>query len=419
MYSLLNSLREHSVPVSVREWLDFHATLRNFSHPGDLHRLHILARLTLVKDERHYDRFDLAFAAFIDSITPYTEDAAIAEEDVGLGVAEAFARGREQHEQDRHQADERECLVSTDGDPIAGLEPETSEKKEEGSEEKGEGEGQGGDPGESGEQVEEGEKSEGDDGEEGPGASEIGESGERKGEVESPRQRAEALWLDRQFEDYDESVELGTRTFRMALRRLRQFARESADLELDLNGTIAQTARQGWLDIRMVPERRNAIRVLLLLDVGGSMDAYVEETRQLFVAAASEFRHLETFYFHNCLYNAVWRSNARGNEERTSLTELLRRYGPHYKVVMVGDANMSSRELTEIGGSVERYNPEPGEVYLTRLASHFRRGVWLNPEPQKYWLDIPSCRHMSELLDGEMFPMSTEGITAAMRSLLR
>lgn len=429
MYIFLERLRQHGVAVSVREWLDFHAVLKGFAVPGDLTTLHRLGRLTLAKDERLYDRFDRAFADFIDAVTPEPDDEEPPGELVGAGESREVNELAGQRDVDREPDQDNarsEDTTSTHSEPDDGDAAGSGDGDEPGEGSEGEGgEGEGGEDGESGEsgeageEGEDGEEGEGPDGLRGKGWSETGESGVRDRETEEPRQRAEAVWLERRFEDYDDTVELGTRTFRMALRRLRHFAREAADLELDLPGTISSTARQGWLDIRMVPERRNAIRVLLLLDVGGSMDTWVEETRQLFVAASSEFRHLETFYFHNCVYNALWRSNERGSEERTSLVDVFRRFGANYKVVIVGDANMSPRELTETGGSVERYNPEPGEVYLTRLTNHFRRVVWLNPEPARYWPDIPTCVGVSDLLGGEMYPLSADGITGAMRSLLR
>ena len=428
----LESLRAHRVPVSVREWLDLHAILRTHPTPGDRDVFYVLARIALVKDERHYDRFDQAFMEFLAGLGPATDSADAESDETGGAQPADLPRYLDESgdsrsvaaEEDPAEGEEMACGGAAEGAGSEG-EPGTGEAGEEGeggaSGEKGEaGEsGEEGDGGESGERGEDGEEGEGEGGLRGIGWSEKGESGVRDRAVGESRKLATAVWLERRFEDYDERVELGTRTFRMALRRLRRFAREAEDLELDLPGTISQTARQGWLDIRMVPERRNAIRVLLLLDVGGSMDSYIEETRQLFVAASSEFRHLETFYFHNCVYQSVWQSNERGNEERTLLRDVFRRFGSHYKVVIVGDAHMRPAELTEVGGSVERYNAETGEVWMSRLTAHFRRVVWLNPEPQNYWADVESCRRIADLVDGEMYPLSAEGITGAMRSLLR
>ncbi len=416
IYRFLEQLRAHGVPVSVREWLDFHAVLRTHPTPADRNVFYALGRLALIKDERHYDRFDLAFSAFLAGLGPSASD----EEDAA--ESERTLAGDESEQVgDKAEVASRPADGGGDSGPdepaASGSEPGEGDDDGEGGGEEGEGdEGEGDGEGERGADGEEGD---GEDGVRGMGWSEQGEAGTRDRDAPEPWQRATAVWLDRRFEDYDDRVELGTRTFRMALRRLRRFAREAEDLELDLPGTISHTARQGWLDIRMVPERRNAIRVLLLLDVGGSMDSYIEETRQLFVAASTEFRHLETFYFHNCIYQSMWRSNDRGKEERTPLRDIFRRYGSHYKVVIVGDAHMRLAELTDVGASVEGYNAETGEVWLARIMSQYRRVVWLNPEPQKYWTDAASCRLVSTVMEGEMHPLSAEGITAAMRSLLR
>lgn len=226
------------------------------------------------------------------------------------------------------------------------------------------------------------------------------------------------VWEAREFRDYDDQVELGTRNIKVALRRLRRFARSGAELELDLDDTIASTARNaGWLDLKLVPERHNAVKVLMLLDVGGSMDEHVHRVEELFSAAKSEFKHLEFYYFHNCVYERVWKNNRRRRSETLSTWDLIHKYNPDYKLVFVGDATMSPYEILQPGGSVEHFNEEAGAVWLQRLAQHFTRHVWINPEPLGLWQYRQSIDLVQELLPGRMFPLSLEGLSGAMRQL--
>ena len=226
------------------------------------------------------------------------------------------------------------------------------------------------------------------------------------------------VWDAREFANLDGSVELNTRNLKVALRKLRRFAREGVEEELDLDGTIEGTARNaGWLDLKLRPERRNRVKVLLFLDVGGSMDPHVEMCEQLFSAAKSEFRHLESFYFHNCIYDHVWRDNARRRAERTSTLELIRTYGPDWRIVIVGDAAMSPYELVEVGGSVEYANDEPGLAWLKRLFEHFRKVAWLNPEPQRSWEYTRSTQMILQALGPRMFPLTLEGVARGIDAL--
>ena len=224
----------------------------------------------------------------------------------------------------------------------------------------------------------------------------------------------------RQFEDYDPRVELGTRNIKMALRRLRKFARTAADLELDLNETIRCTARNGGiLDIREIPERHNAVKVLLFLDVGGSMDDHVELCAQLFSAASSEFKYIESFYYHNFIYESVWTNNERRGDDRVLLSDLLRKYGRDYKVIFVGDAQMARHEISERGGSVEHFNAEPGEYSMNSVQEQFRKVIWLNPVARDEWQDSYTTVMINRILDDKMYHLSVEGIEQAMKFLVR
>ncbi len=227
------------------------------------------------------------------------------------------------------------------------------------------------------------------------------------------------MWDRREFANLDNRRELGTRNIKIALRRLRKFAREGAADELDIAGTIDGTARQGWLDIRMRPERRNAVKLLLFLDVGGSMDPFVKLVEELFSAATSEFKNLEFFYFHNCPYEGVWKDNQRRFAERTPMWDILHKYGHDYKVVLVGDASMSAYEITHAGGSVEHFNEEPGAVWLQRLTSVYPAAVWLNPVPEAHWGHTQSLKLIRQLMADRMYPLTLAGLDAAMRELTR
>ena len=236
---------------------------------------------------------------------------------------------------------------------------------------------------------------------------------------ESKHKRALKVWEKREFQNLDNTRELGTRNIKVALRRLRRFAREGNPDELDLEGTIEGTAKQGWLDIRMRAERKNAVKVLLFLDVGGSMDPHIKLVEELFSAATTEFKNLEFFYFHNCLYESVWKDNRRRNSERTPTWDLLHKYGHDYKVIFVGDAAMSPYEIAQPGGSVEHFNPEPGGAWLQRVVNTYPACVWINPEPERSWGYSQSNRMIRELFHDRMYPLTLGGLDEAMRELTR
>ena len=231
--------------------------------------------------------------------------------------------------------------------------------------------------------------------------------------------RAVKVWEKREYKNLDDSVELGTRNIKVALRRLRRFARQGAAEELDIDGTIDGTARQGYLDIVMRPERRNTIKVLLFLDVGGSMDGHVKLCEELFSAARTEFKHLEFYYFHNCLYEGVWKDNRRRHSEQTPPWEVLRRYGGDWRTIFVGDATMSPYEVAMPGGSVEHWNEEAGAVWLRRACETWEKSVWLNPVAERYWGYSPSVGMINEIMGERMYPLTLEGLESAMRELAR
>jgi len=243
--------------------------------------------------------------------------------------------------------------------------------------------------------------------------------GVRIGQDENRNNRAVKVWDKREYRNLDDQVELGTRGIKIALRRLRRFAREGAAEELDLTGTIRSTAKRGYLDIQMVPERHNTVKVLLLLDAGGSMDPHVKVVEELFSAARSEFKHLEYYYFHNCLYEKVWKDNRRRHTQSTPTWDMLHKYPSDYKVVFVGDATMSPYEITYPGGAVEHMNEEPGAVWLQRVLDIYDKAVWINPVPEKWWAETPSAVMIDQLMAGRMFPLTLDGLDRAMRQLSR
>jgi uncharacterized protein with von Willebrand factor type A (vWA) domain len=252
------------------------------------------------------------------------------------------------------------------------------------------------------------------------GANGYNPEGIRIGQAGSRNRRAVKVWDQREYRNFDDSVELGTRNMKLALRKLRKFAREGAADQLDLDGTISATARNaGLLDLKLVPERRNTVKVLLFLDVGGSMDDHIRLCDELFSAARSEFKHLEHFYFHNFLYESVWKDNRRRFSATTSVTQILRTYGHDYRVIFVGDATMSPYEITQPGGSIEHWNKEAGAVWMQRMTDTYPRLVWLNPEDPQRWEHTPSVRIARELVDDRMFPVTIQGLDAAIAALRR
>ncbi len=398
-------LRAAGVPVSITEFLALlealQATLKKGTHPFfaaekgcvpffSVDEFYWLARATLVKDERHYDRFDRVFAAHF-SGAELALEALLAAEVPAEWLRDALRLSLSEEEKARIES-------------LGGWEALMETLRKRLAEQKARHQG--------------GSKWIGTGGTSPFGAHGYNPEGVRIGQEGSGSRRAVKVWDRREFANLDDSVELGTRNVKLALRRLRRFARQGAPEQLDLDATIDSTARNaGLLDIRMVAERHNAVKVLLFLDVGGSMDDHVGICEELFSAARGEFKHLEYFYFHNFVYESVWKDNRRRHAERTPLAEVMRTYGHDYKLIVVGDATMSPYEIVQPGGSIEHWNEEAGAAWMRRLLANYPRHVWLNPEPAARWEYTPSIRITRELFEERMYPLTLEGLDRAMRSL--
>ncbi len=382
-------LRDGGLKVSVTEFLTLLEVLEKRIAGYSVEEFYYLARACLVKDESLYDRFDRVFSEHFKGIQQlFGEDDA--------DIPEDWLR----RQFERLISEEEKAQIESLGgwDQLM----ETLRKRLEEQQERHEG----------------GSKWIGTGGTSPFGAYGYNPEGIRIGQEGSRHRRAVKVWDKREFRNLDDSLELGTRNLKVALRRLRRFAREGAADELDLPDTIESTARNaGLLDIKMVPERHNAVKVLLFLDVGGSMDDHVRVCEELFSAARGEFKHLEYFYFHNCVYEGVWKDNARRGADRTPLMDVLHKYSADYKLILVGDATMSPYEIHYPGGSVEHWNEESGSVWMQRLLDTYSKAIWLNPEPQQRWEYTPSIRMMSELMEERMYPLTVSGLEQGMRSL--
>lgn len=390
LIDFFDTVRKAKVPCSIREYLDLVGAVQAHVAFADLEEFYALSRLCLVKDEKHYDKFDKAFAAYfegIDAMPASFEDASIpadwmrkevekflSEEDMakiqslgGFDELMDTLKKRLEEQKKRHQGGNK--MIGTGGTSPFGSEGYNPE-------------------------------------------------GVRIDQGRSRHKKAAKVWEQRNYRNLDDNVQLGIRNVKVALRRLRKFARQGAADELDMNDTIASTARNaGFLDIRMVPERHNAVKVLLFFDVGGSMDPHVRVCEELFSAARTEFKHMETFYFHNCLYESVWKNNVRRMNERTETWDVLRKYGNDYRVIFVGDAMMAPYEVTHSGGSVEHWNEEAGAVWMQRMADHFGKLVWLNPAPKDHWGNGGSLGAIRSLVNNQMYPMTLSGLEDAMKFL--
>ena len=382
-------LRDKRVPVSVTEFLTLLEGLRAGVCPPSIDDFHSFARLVLVKDEAWYDRFDLAFGEYFGRIDSIAELEHTLPEDWLRAMAQKYL-----------SAEDKAKLEKLGWDKLM----ETLRKRLE--EQKGRHQG--------------GSKWIGTGGSSPFGNAGYHPEGIRIGGESAGNRTAVKVWEKREFRNLDDSLELGTRNIKMALRRLRRFARTGAAEELDLDGTIAATARNaGWLDLMMRPERHNAVKVLLFLDVGGSMDDHIRLCEELFSACRSEFKHLEHFYFHNCVYESVWRDSTRRHSERIPLVDVLHRYGSDYKLIFVGDATMSPYEIVHPHGSIEHMNAEAGAVWIRRMLDAWPAAVWLNPEPERLWPYRQSIDLIHKLMGGRMFATTLAGIDAAIQSLSR
>jgi uncharacterized protein with von Willebrand factor type A (vWA) domain len=382
-------LRAAGLPVSLHELLALLQALRAGVIAPSLDEFYFMARMTLVKDETRFDRFDQAFGQYV--------RGAFAAMPADAPVPQEWFRDQLRRTLDPVELARLEKLGWT---PL--MEALQKRLREQDGAHHG------------------GSKWIGSGGTSPFGHGGAHPEGIRMGGPSRGNRGAVKVWEARAFRDYDDRVELGTRTIQVALRRLRRFAREGTELELDLPGTIASTARNaGHLDLQLVPERSNRVRVLMLLDVGGSMDDHVRGVEELFSAARTQFRHLEFYYFHNCVYDHVWRNNRRRHAERIETWDLLRRYNRAYRLVFVGDATMSPYEVLQPHGSLEYNNPEAGAAWLQRLVAHFPQFAWINPEPEALWPYRQSIAIIRALLGERMYPLTLEGLTRAMRALAR
>ncbi len=388
-FSFMDELRAAGIPASLKEHLMLLEALDKDVIAYSPEEFYFLTRATFVKDEGLLDRFDQVFAKVFKGIaTTYGTEEAPIPEDWLKAVAEKYLSEEEM----------KKIKALGDWDEIM----ETLKKRLEEQQKRHQG----------------GNKWIGTGGTSPYGNSGYNPEGVRIG-GESTHKRALKVWEKREFQNLDNTRQLGTRNIKVALRRLRRFAREGNADELDIDGTIDGTARQGWLDIKMRPERHNAVKLLLFLDVGGSMDPFVKLCEELFSAATSEFKNMEFFYFHNCVYEGVWKDNSRRFSERTPTWDVLHKYGHDYKVIFVGDASMSPYEISHPGGSVEHFNDEPGAAWMQRLTNTYPAAAWLNPVPEQQWGYSHSVRIIKELMNDRMYPLTLEGLDDAMRELTR
>ncbi len=386
----LLALREAKVPVSLKEFLTLMEAMRRNIAAYKVDNFYYLARASLVKDERNLDKFDRVFGRHFKGIETPAENRPVIPEGWLKKLGE------------RLLSDEEKKLIEAMGGWAKLMEALEQRLREQQRRHEGGG------------------KWIGTAGTSPFGAYGYNPEGVRIGQDENRSHRAVKVWDKREFRNLDDRVELGTRNIKLALRRLRQFAREGAERELDLDDTVRSTARNaGWLDLKLVPERHNATKVLLLLDIGGSMDGHIRTCEELFSAARSEFKHLEHFYFHNCPYESLWPDAQRRQVERVPTHDVLHRYDEDYRLIFVGDASMSPYEIEQPGGSVEHWNDEPGEAWMRRLLAAYPKAAWLNPVAEPYWESTLSIGLMRDLLAGRMYPLTLEGIDRAMRRLTR
>lgn len=388
LVNFFHGLKDAGVPVTPRELLDLLEAMQHRLAFADMDDFYNLSRAVLVKDEKYYDRFDRAFGLHFRELEALDDviEALIPDDWLRTEFVKQLS------EEDKAKIES-----------LGGLEKLIEEFKKRLEEQEKRHEG--------------GNKWIGTGGTSPFGHDGYHPEGIRVG-GEGKNKRAVKVWDRRDFKNLDDGIELGTRNIKVALRRLRKFARTGAADELDLDDTISSTARNaGLLDIKMVPERHNAVKVLLFLDVGGSMDPHVKVCEELFSAARTEFKHLEYFYFHNFLYESVWKNNVRRHTERTATLDLLHKYAHDYKVVIVGDASMSPYEIVQPGGSVEHWNEEPGSVWLQRLRDTYEKAIWINPIPEEEWEYTQSISMTHQLMEGKMYPLTLKGLEEGMSFL--
>jgi len=388
-----DTLRKTGVPVSLREYLSFLDAMRAGLATYDPEAFYYLARSAMVKNERHIDRFDRAFAESFNGLDAIQLDQVLEALDLPEDWLTKMA--------EKHLSDEEKAEIEA----LGGFDKLMETLKERLKEQQGRHQG--------------GNKWIGTAGTSPFGAYGYNPEGVRIGQNESRHQRAVKVWDKREFRNLDDSVELGTRNIKVALKRLRNWARDGAADELDLDGTIRATAEHGYLDVQTRPERRNAVKILLFFDVGGSMDPHVKVVEELFSAARAEFKHLEHYYFHNCLYEGVWKDNRRRWDAVTPTWEVMNTYGADYKCIFVGDASMSPYEVAYVGGANEHWNEEPGQVWLQRARQQWPNHLWINPTPERHWHYTQSIQMIREIFEDAMVPMTLEGITRGIKELAK
>lgn len=387
-------LKQAKVPVSLKEYLALLEAMEQNVAQFDVEGFYYLARTALIKDERFFDRYDQVFAEFFNGLEAVSglpegvEETQIPEEWLKK-LAEKLL------------TDEEKAQIES----LGGFDKLMETLKERLKEQQGRHQG--------------GNKWIGTAGTSPFGAYGYNPEGVRIGQDESRHRRAVKVWDKREFKNLDDSRELGTRNIKVALKRLRRWVRQGAEDEFDLDNTVRSTAEHGYLDVKTRPERRNAVKLLLFMDVGGSMDDHIKTAEELFSAARTEFKNLDYYYFHNCLYEGVWKDNKRRWQEQISTFDVLHKYGPDYKVVFVGDASMSPYEVAVPGGAVEHWNKESGEVWLRRLTDQFPKSVWLNPVKEQYWGYTQSIHMIRQIMENRMFPLTLNGLDDAMKALSR
>lgn len=381
-------LKARKLPVSVNEYLMMIEGLQKQVIGPSVDDFYAFSRACLVKDERNFDKFDRAFGEYFKGV----------QQQVGIG-SDIPLEWLSRQLQREFTAEEKAAIEA-----MGGLDKLMDRLKELLNEQK--------------ERHEGGNKWIGTNGKSPFGNGGYNPEGIRIGGPSAGNRTAVKVWEQRAYRDYDDQVELGTRNIKVAMRRLRKFAREGAEMELDLDDTITSTARNaGYLDIKLVPERHNTVKVLMLLDVGGTMDDHIKRTEELFSAAKTEFKHMEFYYFHNCVYDFVWKNNYRRNSERLATWDLIRKFNSDYRLIFVGDATMSPYEVLQPGGSVEYNNEEAGAVWLQRLVERFPKFAWLNPEPEASWEYRQSISVIKQVMQNRMYPVTLQGLEKAMKDL--
>lgn len=388
-----DNLRKAGIPVSLREYLTFLEAMATNLVTYEIEGFYYLARSAMVKDERLIDRFDRAFSATFQGLEEITASEVLNAIDLPSDWLDKMA--------EKHLTEDEKAEIEA----LGGFDKLMETLKERLKEQQGRHQG--------------GNKWIGTAGTSPFGAYGYNPEGVRIGQSESRHQRAVKVWDKREFRNFDDTIELGTRNIKVALKRLRNWAREGAEEELDLDGTIRATAEHGYLDVKTRPERHNAVKVLLFLDVGGSMDPHIKIVEELFSAARAEFKHLEYYYFHNCLYEGVWRDNRRRWDAQTPTDEVLRTYGSDYKCIFVGDASMSPYEIAYPGGANEHWNAEAGQVWLERARTQWPDNLWINPLPERSWPYTHSIQMIRDIFDDRMVPMTLAGIEQGMKELGR